>query len=239
MQSICSDESELSQTLGTCAPVWIPDARVTMCQLCTESFSVTFRRHHCRCCGKVVCSACSQNKAPLHYLKNRTARVCDQCFDKLTENLHRSSRSSGEGGEVGAASASDTDEGWTLKEWKQQFARNLIRKSNRKPKQKFIPSVLKEVSANDVGSLISGYLHKRESKRNWKSYWFVIKDMVLYTYKASEDVAALQSMPLLGYKVEALRQSVDGIEPKSLFQLSHPGQPTLLFKAETIGSAER
>ena len=95
------------------------------------------------------------------------------------------------------------------------------------------------MSANDVGSLISGYLHKREAKRNWKRYWFVIKDLVLYTYKASEDVAALTSMPLLGYKVETLRQSVDGIDAKSLFQLSHPGQPTLIFRTETIGLAER
>lgn len=35
------------------APIWIPDSRVTMCQLCTAAFTVTFRRHHCRCCGKV------------------------------------------------------------------------------------------------------------------------------------------------------------------------------------------
>ena len=132
-----------------------------MCQLCTESFSVTFRRHHCRCCGKVVCSACSQNKAPLPYLKNRTARVCDECFDKLTEHLHRldsqSTRISASSGEVGA-SASDTDEGWTLREWRQQFARNLVRKSNRKPKNKSIPSVLKEV--NECCLYCVGWGHK-------------------------------------------------------------------------------
>jgi FYVE/RhoGEF/PH domain-containing protein 5/6 len=67
----------------------------------------------------------------------------------------------------------------------------------------------------------------------------VIKDLVLYTYKASEDVAALKSLPLLGFKVESLKDSVDGIDPKSLFQLSHPGQPSIIFRAETIGSAER
>jgi len=35
------------------APVWIQDRRVTMCQSCTAEFTVTFRRHHCRACGKV------------------------------------------------------------------------------------------------------------------------------------------------------------------------------------------
>jgi len=40
--------------VGTRAPVWIPDARVSMCMLCQEVFRVAFRRHHCRGCGKVV-----------------------------------------------------------------------------------------------------------------------------------------------------------------------------------------
>ncbi|CAB0009521.1 unnamed protein product, partial [Nesidiocoris tenuis] len=34
------------------APVWIQDKRTTMCQVCTSEFTVTFRRHHCRCCGR-------------------------------------------------------------------------------------------------------------------------------------------------------------------------------------------
>lgn len=74
--------------LGQKAPLWTPDSRVTMCQLCTSSFSALFRRHHCRACGRVVCSACSSNKAPLIYLKCRTARVCDQCFEVLKANIH-------------------------------------------------------------------------------------------------------------------------------------------------------
>jgi hypothetical protein len=52
-------------------------------------------------------------------------------------------------------------------------------------------------------------------------------------------VAALKSLPLLGFKVESLKDCVDSIDPKSLFQLSHPGQPSIIFRAETIGSAER
>ncbi|XP_054153174.1 rhoGEF domain-containing protein gxcJ-like [Oppia nitens] len=250
--------------LGASAPVWIPDARVTMCQLCTEEFTVTYRRHHCRCCGNVVCSACSTNKAPMPYLKNRTERVCDECFDGLRlqmerleiERKHRSDASGASLDSQSAtvrtpsttASASDTDDttatgadgsAWSLKEWQQIFSRTAERKSHRKAKHRYVPSVLKEVRANDVGSLISGYLHRRESRKQWKNYWYVIKDMVLYTYKASEDVAALKSEPLLGFKVEPLRDSVDGINAKQLVQLSHPGQPTIIFRAETVGQAER
>lgn len=39
--------------LGSKAPVWIPDPRATMCMICTCEFSLTWRRHHCRACGKV------------------------------------------------------------------------------------------------------------------------------------------------------------------------------------------
>ena len=35
------------------APVYEPDENVTKCQLCEKEFTFTFRRHHCRACGKV------------------------------------------------------------------------------------------------------------------------------------------------------------------------------------------
>lgn len=96
-----------------------------------------------------------------------------------------------------------------------------------------------KVCANDQGSLFSGYLHRRMGRKSWKRFWFVIKDHVLYTYKASEDVCASVSMPLLGYRVEKCKDAVDGINAQLLFQISHPGQPSSIFRAETIGSCER
>lgn len=75
-------------TLGKKAPLWTPDAKVGHCESCTRNFSALFRRHHCRACGKVICSACSSNRAPLVYLKFKSARVCDNCFDLLKANIH-------------------------------------------------------------------------------------------------------------------------------------------------------
>ena len=38
----------------------------------------------------------------------------------------------------------------------------------------------------------------------WKRSWFVLKDRVLYTYKASEDSVAVESLPVLGWNLEPL-----------------------------------
>ena len=75
----------VEERIGTSAPVWIPDRRVTMCQNCAAEFSVLVRRHHCRACGKVVCATCSGSRAPLRYRDYETARVCDTCYDLIEE----------------------------------------------------------------------------------------------------------------------------------------------------------
>ena len=72
--------------LGDTAPVWVPDARVAMCQLCCAEFSLMVRRHHCRACGKVVCAPCSSNKAPLRYRHFEASRVCDACYEGVEKS---------------------------------------------------------------------------------------------------------------------------------------------------------
>jgi FYVE/RhoGEF/PH domain-containing protein 5/6 len=62
-----------------------------------------------------------------------------------------------------------------------------------------------QVTANDTGSQMSGWLQRR-SRRSWKRLWFVLKEQVLYVYKASEDVVALESIPVLGYAVEPMKE---------------------------------
>lgn len=56
------------------------------------------------------------------------------------------------------------------------------------------------MSATDEDITIKGYLQYKE-KKSWKRMWFVVKDKVLYTYKASEDVAAESTFPLIGFNV--------------------------------------
>ncbi|XP_007235027.3 FYVE, RhoGEF and PH domain-containing protein 6 [Astyanax mexicanus] len=201
--------------LGSKAPIWIPDLRTTMCMICTCEFTLTWRRHHCRACGKVVCQACSSNKYYLEYLKNQLARVCDQCYAKLQQ------KDKGDQSEV-CVSPSGRSSGSAF-----SFSR----------KQKKIPSALKEVSANTENSSMSGYLHRSKgNKKPWKRLWFVIKNKVLYTYAASEDVAALESQPLLGF---FLREEKSGPAQKLQFKLYHKNTLYYIFRADDIPTAQR
>ncbi|XP_028810315.1 FYVE, RhoGEF and PH domain-containing protein 6 [Denticeps clupeoides] len=200
--------------LGSKAPIWIPDLRATMCMICTCEFTLTWRRHHCRACGKVVCQACSSNKFYLEYLKHQPARVCDQCFSILQ---HKNDQSTATSASPGGRSSTTTF----------SFSR----------KQKKIPSALKEVSASTEDSSMSGYLMRsKRQKKPWKRLWFVIKNKVLYTYAASEDVAALESQPLLGF---FLREEKTGPAQKLQFKLYHKNTLYYIFKAEDIPTAQR
>ncbi|CAM9910350.1 unnamed protein product [Lampetra fluviatilis] len=76
-------EGEPGSPLGAQAPPWIPDARVPLCMICLSSFSLTWRRYHCRACGKIVCRACSAHKFPLKHLRDKPAKVCDPCYSSL------------------------------------------------------------------------------------------------------------------------------------------------------------
>jgi hypothetical protein len=57
------------------------------CEICEQTFNMTIRRHHCRRCGKSVCSKCSGNMKPLSKSDQKTAyRICDAC-DTEIENF--------------------------------------------------------------------------------------------------------------------------------------------------------
>lgn len=70
---------------------WIKDDEAKVCMCCRKSkFSLLNRRHHCRRCGRVVCSDCSINKILLPELyKTLLVRCCDECFSQLLENEKR------------------------------------------------------------------------------------------------------------------------------------------------------
>ena len=83
---------------STPAALWIPDRAVESCSKCAASFTLLFRRHHCRCvsiielnrhcncrrCGSVVCGNCSNNRAVILGGDDPSERrVCDPCYRVL------------------------------------------------------------------------------------------------------------------------------------------------------------
>ena len=51
-----------SNTRHYVLPKWQPDSEMSECPICTRQFSLLFRRHHCRKCGRVVCNDCSPHR---------------------------------------------------------------------------------------------------------------------------------------------------------------------------------
>ncbi|VBB31856.1 unnamed protein product, partial [Acanthocheilonema viteae] len=77
--------TESERQLGKKKPIWIADKETLSCMLCCNKFTVFVRRHHCRCCGRVLCARCTTQKASLSYVNNpkKEHRVCDPCFETL------------------------------------------------------------------------------------------------------------------------------------------------------------
>lgn len=62
---------------------WVPDDMVKECQnsKCRVPFTKTLRKHHCRCCGRVFCTQCSNQKTRLdRFGYKNPVRVCNVCY---------------------------------------------------------------------------------------------------------------------------------------------------------------
>ena len=78
---------------------------------------------------------------------------------------------------------------------------------------------------------MSGYLRKKQRGLKWKRSWFVLKDRVLYTYKASEDTVATDTLPVLGWSISLL----DKVSFSNAFSLLS----STFLSSERLGSSRR
>ncbi|CAB1314813.1 unnamed protein product [Coregonus sp. 'balchen'] len=224
----CSEAREkLWMALGEAAPVLVPVTHVMMCMSCTSDFSLTLRRHHCNACGKVVCRACSRNRYPLKYLKDRMAKVCDHCYAELRK------RGGSISGACGNSSPCPQRASRPLSAVFQSFQPPSLWRSRKST------SSLNQVELGAEGSAVSGSLQRRKkSKRKWKRLWFLLKDKVLYTFTAREDKMASESLPLQGFTVK-LTERPEGEESSNVFQLYHNKTLYYTFRADDQHTARR
>ncbi|XP_016418659.1 FYVE, RhoGEF and PH domain-containing protein 5b isoform X2 [Sinocyclocheilus rhinocerous] len=195
--------------LGENAPPLLSVSQVTVCMNCHSHFSLTNRRHHCHACGKVVCRDCCRNKFPLKYMKNRRAKVCDHCYSELH-----------------AATLTESSSR-PLSSVFQNIHPSSLWKS-RKGQLSFSQETVPE-------GVMSGTLQRcRNSKRSWRSLWFLLKNKVLYTYPQPEERVACETLPLLGFSV---RSEIEG--ESSMFQLYHKSTLFYTFRAQDSHIAQR
>jgi WD40 repeat protein len=63
---------------------WMRDDMTDSCHDCKVRFTIYERRHHCRNCGRLYCSACSRYQAEIPRLKiHQQVRVCRSCYTQL------------------------------------------------------------------------------------------------------------------------------------------------------------
>jgi len=89
-----NDPSQSLQTLLlskiTKPSSWTPDRMVSACQICKLPFNKAdpkmARKHHCRHCGRCVCSVCSPRRMPIpKFGTNAQERVCLLCERMLQQ----------------------------------------------------------------------------------------------------------------------------------------------------------
>ncbi|KAF3689794.1 FYVE, RhoGEF and PH domain-containing protein 5 Zinc finger FYVE domain-containing protein 23 [Channa argus] len=223
----CSGEARdrLRLTIGEKAPTLVPVSQVMMCMNCTSDFSLTLRKHHCHGCGRIVCRNCSKNRYPLKYMKDRMAKVCDHCYEQKKKV-----------GQVSALTDKSSPRSSRSSRPLSAMFQNIHPPNiwrHRKGTATFNP-----VTVSEEGSISGSLQRTKKSKRNWKRLWFLLKDKVLYTYRAQEEKVASESLPLLGFTVK-LPDRREGEEVANVFQLYHKDTLYYTFKAEDNHTAQR
>uniref|UniRef100_A0A3P8UVJ1 FYVE, RhoGEF and PH domain containing 5b n=1 Tax=Cynoglossus semilaevis TaxID=244447 RepID=A0A3P8UVJ1_CYNSE len=216
----------LQLSLGEKAPTLVPVSQVVMCMNCNVDFSLTLRRHHCHGCGRIVCRSCSRNRYPLKYMKDRMAKVCDRCYSELKKRE----------GDVSSLAGKNSPRPHRSSRPLSTVFQNIHPPNvwrHRKGTLSF-----NQVTVTEEGSISGTLQRSKKSKRNWKRLWFLLKDKVLYTYRAREEKVASETLPLLGFTVRLPDRPV-GQDEANVFELYHKNTLYYTFKAEDNYTAQR
>jgi len=79
---VCSDEAIWSHQLPGLSLPWERDEDHDSCHACKEIFTTMRRKHHCRQCGHIFCSTCSNQKMKKIKGYSKSVRACDDCCER-------------------------------------------------------------------------------------------------------------------------------------------------------------
>lgn len=83
MEELAEENQELVKKINEVSSrQWESSSGVKQCKGCNSNFTVKRRKHHCRNCGQIFCSACTPNSAKTTTSK-KAVRVCQPCFTEL------------------------------------------------------------------------------------------------------------------------------------------------------------
>ena len=73
------------------APIWIPDIASNVCMGCGVALTFFRRKHHCRNCGRIMCSNCLPKRVLMpHISTSSLCKVCLKCYDEITNEAKHS-----------------------------------------------------------------------------------------------------------------------------------------------------
>ncbi|KAN0016395.1 hypothetical protein ACTFIU_006362 [Dictyostelium citrinum] len=79
--------SKTNVLLSHISPLWDLEKIVPACSNCYSPFTVIKRRHHCRCCYREFCDACSTKRIKIpQFNYNDPVRVCEYCYSHTSSN---------------------------------------------------------------------------------------------------------------------------------------------------------
>jgi hypothetical protein len=142
---------------------WQPNDSSASCTQCHATFGVFTRRHHCRACGALVCSACSKSSKALQYVDAdgsvalaKKARVCGVCAktskgsdvidtrnDTKQEEQHQEDDDENKSGEEEEQS------------WQQQWERNPDSIATKLYDEQLLPRLQSELMSDSSGDYVT------------------------------------------------------------------------------------
>lgn len=149
-------------------PEWVMDDR---CHMCRQEFNRLkgWFPHHCRNCGKSVCTQCSTKRAPLpEFGIKQPTRVCDVCYKNLAPDSSSSSSSSSDSktkSESGGAAGGGG--GGKNSELPVEYLRSSLAKESQAPKGPTEDMKMKE--EDDLQLAIAMSLNEQDNKKKSSS----------------------------------------------------------------------